>query len=130
MIMSTRLRELDPMDGNGVETNEIWMYRITESWAEKYGYDNVEDFVKNAQKKFSLVDTGVMDQDNCRLLMLNGVDDGVVPIEDSLVMFNHGGPKEGRFFEGLVHMGYPHSLPVAYKWLKEVLSPNKQELKN
>lgn len=39
--------------------------------AEKYGYDNEEEFVKNAQKKFSLVETGVLDQDNCRLLMLN-----------------------------------------------------------
>lgn len=39
--------------------------------AEKYGYDNEEEFVKNAQKKFSLVETGILDQDNCRLLMLN-----------------------------------------------------------
>lgn len=39
--------------------------------AEKYGYENEQEFVKNAQKKFSLVETGVLDQDNCRLLMLN-----------------------------------------------------------
>lgn len=45
--------------------------RITASWAEKYGYNSAEEFIKNAQKKFSLVETGVMDQPNCRLLMLN-----------------------------------------------------------
>jgi hypothetical protein len=28
---------------------------------------------------------------------LNGVDDGVVPIEDCLVLFEHGSPKEGRY---------------------------------
>lgn len=39
--------------------------------AEKYGYDNVEDFVQNAQKKFSLIETGIVQQDNCRLLLLN-----------------------------------------------------------
>jgi hypothetical protein len=39
--------------------------------AEKYGYDNEQEFVKDAQKKFSLVETGVLDQDNCRLLLLN-----------------------------------------------------------
>lgn len=61
---------------------------------------------------------------------MQGVDDGVVPIEDSLILFNHGGPKEGRFFEKMVHMGYPDSLPVAYKWLEEVLLPKKAELKN
>lgn len=44
---------------------------ITDSWAEKYGYESTEDFVQNAQKKFSLVETGVVDQPNCRLLLLN-----------------------------------------------------------
>lgn len=58
------------------------------------------------------------------------MNDGVVPIEDCLVLFNHGGAKEGRFFEGMVHMGYPNSLPVSYKWLEDVLSPNKTEVKN
>ncbi|KAJ5281737.1 hypothetical protein N7478_007109 [Penicillium angulare] len=105
-------------------------FTITDSWAEKYGYATTEDFIQNSQKKFSLVETGIMDQPNCRLLLLNGVDDGVVPIEDSMVLFNHGGPKEGRFFEGTVHMGYPHSLPVAYKWLEDVLSPNATQVKN
>ncbi|CAL5871260.1 uncharacterized protein PFLUO_LOCUS5508 [Penicillium psychrofluorescens] len=105
-------------------------FTLTPCLAEKFGYADVADFEKNAQKKFSLVETGVVDQPNCRLLMLNGVNDGVVPIEDSMVLFSHGGPKEGRFFNGLVHMGYPDSLPVAYKWLEDVLSPNASELKN
>lgn len=47
-----------------------------------------------------------------------------------MVLLNHGGPKEGRFFENRVHMGYPETLPVAYKWLESVLSPNKAEVKN
>ncbi|KAJ5343982.1 hypothetical protein MYU51_002041 [Penicillium brevicompactum] len=105
-------------------------FELTTAMAEKYGYDNVEDFVQNAQKKFSLIETGIVQQDNCRLLLLNGVDDGVVPIEDSMVLMNHGGPKEGRFFENRVHMGYPDTLPVAYKWLESVLSPDMPRVKN
>ncbi|KAJ5573744.1 uncharacterized protein N7459_008171 [Penicillium hispanicum] len=105
-------------------------FTITDCWAEKYGYDSTEEFIQNSQKKFSLVETGVVDQPNCRLLLLNGVDDGVVPIEDSLVLFNHGGPKEGRFFDGMLHMGYPNSLPVSYKWLEDVLAPSKTKAKN
>lgn len=120
---------LDPDWLRKVNDHE-YPFTITDSWAEKYGYDNTEDFVQNAQKKFSLVETGVVDQPNCRLLLLNGVDDGVVPIEDCHVLFNHGGPKEGRFFEGMVHMGYPNSLPVSYKWLEDLLSPGKTEVKN
>ncbi|KAJ5562956.1 hypothetical protein N7535_002599 [Penicillium sp. DV-2018c] len=105
-------------------------FELTPALAEKYGYDNLEDFVQNSKKKFSLVETGIIDQDNCRLLLLNGVDDGCVPIEDSMVLLNHGGPKEGRFFENRLHMGYPDSLPVAYKWLESVLSPNMKQMKN
>jgi hypothetical protein len=45
--------------------------RITDCWAEKYGYSSTKEFEENAQKKFSLIETGVMDQPNCRLLLLN-----------------------------------------------------------
>jgi hypothetical protein len=45
--------------------------RITDSWAEKYGYSSAKEFEENAQKKFSLIETGVMDQPNTRLLLLN-----------------------------------------------------------
>lgn len=62
--------------------------------------------------------------------VFQGVNDGIVPIEDCLTLMNHGDPKEGRFFENLVHMGYPHSLPVAYKWLESVLSPSMTQVKN
>lgn len=103
--------------------------RLTPAWAKKYGYDNDVDFAKHAQKKFSLVETGIVDQPSCRLLLLNGVNDGVTPIEDCHILFNHGSsPKEGRFFEGLPHMGYPHSLPVSYEWLENVLG--KKDVKN
>jgi hypothetical protein len=44
---------------------------ITDCWAEKYGYSTTKEFEENAQKKFSLIETGVMDQPNCRLLLLN-----------------------------------------------------------
>ncbi|KAB8074421.1 Alpha/Beta hydrolase protein [Aspergillus leporis] len=96
-------------------------FQITPGWAKKYGFDNVQELLRGARKKFSLVETGIVDRPSCRLLLLNGVDDGITPIEDSLILFNHGSPKEGRFFEGLPHMGYPDSLPVAYTWLESIL---------
>ncbi|KAE8149071.1 Alpha/Beta hydrolase protein [Aspergillus avenaceus] len=102
-------------------------FRITPGWAKKYGYDNIQQFTQEARKKFSLVETGIVDRPSCRLLLLNGVNDGITPIEDSLILFNHGSPKEGRFFEGLPHMGYPDSLPIAYKWLEELLHAGPRE---
>jgi hypothetical protein len=53
------------------------------------------------------------------------MDDGVTPIEDCLVLFNHGSPKEARLYPGLPHMGYPDSLGAAYKWLDDVLGQGK-----
>ncbi|KAF7593731.1 hypothetical protein BBP40_010906 [Aspergillus hancockii] len=97
-------------------------FEITPGWTKKYGFENVQALMRDAREKFSLIETGIVDRPSCRLLLLNGVDDGVTPIEDSLILFNHGTPKEGRFFEGLPHMGYPNSLPVAYRWLEEILS--------
>lgn len=48
------------------------------------------------------METGIVDQPSCRLLLLNGVDDGVVPIEDCLVLFEHGSAKEGRYVISLI----------------------------
>jgi hypothetical protein len=39
--------------------------------AEKFGFQNVEDFKKDGQKKFSLLDNGIVKNPSCRLLLLN-----------------------------------------------------------
>ncbi|BCS23440.1 alpha/beta hydrolase family protein [Aspergillus puulaauensis] len=103
-----------------VEDHE-YPFPIIRSWAKKYGYDDPAEFCKEAKKKFSLLETGILDLSSTRLLLLNGIDDGVVPIEDCHLLFSHGSPKEGRFYPGLPHMGYPASLGAAYKWLEDVL---------
>lgn len=59
----------------------------------------------HAQKEWSLVETGIVNMNSCRLLLVNGTHDGLMPIEDSMLLFEHGRAKEGRFFSGLLHMG-------------------------
>jgi pimeloyl-ACP methyl ester carboxylesterase len=120
--------------------NEAWLERIddheypfilSKAMAEKFGFQSVEDLKKDGQKKFSLLDNNIVKGPSCRLLLLNGVDDGIVPIEDSLLLFNHGSPKEGRFVEKLAHMGYPDTLAVAYDWLENLLTKGENPgLKN
>ncbi|KAL5337463.1 alpha/beta-hydrolase [Aspergillus crustosus] len=111
---------LDPEWLTKVEDHE-YPFPILEAWAKKYGYEDPREFCQNAQGKFSLLENGVLENSSCRLLLLNGVDDGIVPIEDCLMLFNHGSPKEGWFYPGLPHMGYPDSLANAYKWLESLL---------
>jgi hypothetical protein len=39
--------------------------------ATKHGFETVEDFKANAQKKFSLLETGILDMPSTRLLLIN-----------------------------------------------------------
>lgn len=39
--------------------------------AEKFGFQSVEDLKKDGQKKFSLLDNGIVEKPSCRLLLLN-----------------------------------------------------------
>lgn len=63
---------------------------------EKFGYKDEEEFLDNAQKDFSLVETKVVDMPATRLLLINGTHDGLMPIEDSMLMMEFGTPKEAR----------------------------------
>ncbi|KUI72657.1 2,6-dihydropseudooxynicotine hydrolase [Cytospora mali] len=89
---------------------------------EKFGYATVDEFLDNAQQDFSLVETGIVNQPSCRLLLVNGTHDGLMPIEDSLLLFEFGSPKEGRFFTKLLHMGYPPANGSVYPWMEQVMA--------
>lgn len=88
----------------------------------KFGYSMTEDFLKESQKTFSLVSTDIVQKPSSRLLLVNGTHDGLMPIEDSMLLMNYGSPKEARFFPGLLHMGYPVSNASIYPWLESVLA--------
>lgn len=75
--------------------------------------------------RWSVVETGVMEMESCRLLLVNGMEDGLMPVEDSLLMMEFGGVKEGRFFTGRAHMGYPEANGVVYPWMEGVMGTGK-----
>jgi len=43
--------------------------------------------------------------------------DELFPIEDCMLMMQHGSVKEARFFEGIKHMGEPYAMPMALEWV-------------
>jgi hypothetical protein len=49
--------------------------------------------------------------------MEQGMLDELFPIEDSMLMMQHGSIKEARFFEGIKHMGEPYAMPMAIEWV-------------
>ncbi|KJX92673.1 pigment biosynthesis protein ayg1 [Zymoseptoria brevis] len=87
----------------------------------KFGYATEEDFLDQAQQKWSLIETGIADLPSCRLLLVNGTHDGLMPIEDSMIMMEYGTPKEARFFTGMLHMGYPPANGAVYPWMEQVM---------
>ena len=64
--------------------------------AEKFGYKDGEELMDKAQKEFSLIETGIAEMPATRLLLINGTHDGLMPIEDSMLMMEYGTPKEAR----------------------------------
>ncbi|KAI0153083.1 alpha/beta-hydrolase [Xylariaceae sp. FL1272] len=94
--------------------------------AAKHGFgQDVDGYKRNALKKFSLLENGILEQPSCRLLLINGMLDGLMPIEDSMLLFEYGTPKEARFFPGALHMGYPMANSSVYPWMEEVMNAAK-----
>ncbi|KAG4421565.1 hypothetical protein IFR04_005292 [Cadophora malorum] len=97
-------------------------FKLSPAMAWKHGYMNAEDYKSNVQKKFSLLESGLLDRPSSRLLLINGTHDGLMPIEDSLLLFEHGTPKEARFFDKALHMGYPMANSAVYPWMESVMA--------
>ncbi|KAI1372440.1 alpha/beta-hydrolase [Hypoxylon crocopeplum] len=101
-------------------------FRLTPALAAKHGYgDNVAAYLEGAQGKFSLLETGILELPSTRLLLVNGTHDGLMPIEDSMLLFEYGSPKEARFFTGALHMGYPMANSSVYPWMEQVMASAK-----
>ncbi|KAK1461022.1 hypothetical protein CMEL01_15319 [Colletotrichum melonis] len=97
-------------------------FLLTPAMAMKHGYKSVEEYKAGVQKKFSLLETGIIEKPSTRLLLINGTLDGLMPIEDSMMLFEYGTPKEARFFSGALHMGYPMANGSVYPWMESVMS--------
>lgn len=88
--------------------------------AAQRGYETAEACKEGAQK-VSLLESGILHEPSCRLLLVNGRTDGMVSVEDSLMLFEYGSPKKGRFFNGAVRKGYPVADTSVYPWMESVM---------
>lgn len=102
--------------------NHEYPWTLLPALREKFGYATEDDLLDRAQRDFSLVDNHIVDRPSCRLLLINGTHDGLMPIEDSMLLFEYGSPKEARFFTGLLHMGYPPANASVYPWMEQVMN--------
>jgi hypothetical protein len=103
-------------------------FGLEEAYTQKYGYGSFDEMKEKCQDNFSLISgkgegVAVVAQGmkSCRLLLVNGVLDGCMPVEDSMVLAEHGSVKEMRFVRERAHMGYPEANGIVYPWLEEIL---------
>jgi hypothetical protein len=71
---------------------------LANTLSHKFGYgSDIELFKKEASDKFSLLKDGTLDKPVCaRLLLVNGTEDEIFPIDDSYLALLHGPVKEAR----------------------------------
>ena len=86
----------------------------------KWGYPDLESFIKEAPK-FSLLNDGTLQKPCCKVLLVNGNDDQIFPIDDMFVALENGMPKLARMVKGKKHMGEPDSFFIILKWIYGLL---------
>lgn len=100
-------------------------FSLKEAYLGRYGYKDWDDLVANCQKDHSLVLNKIVEKPSCRLFLMNGMLDGCMPVEDSMLLMEFGTPKEARFIQGRAHMGYPEANSHVWPWLESVVASIK-----
>lgn len=102
-------------------------FALAEALAWKFGYRDADPAAALARyahegRKFSLVDSGVVGTPSCRLLVINGMEDSIFPVEDSLLVATDGAGKDLVIRGDRRHMGNPGAEEEIYRWIDDVLA--------
>jgi esterase FrsA len=96
-------------------------FELAETLAAAFGGSSFEEWLAYAPR-LSLLDQGILDGPSAPLLLINGTQDSVFPIQDMYLLLEHGGPKTARFYPHAGHMGSPDATRVIVDWLTAQLS--------
>lgn len=87
----------------------------------KFGYANMSEMYAKAFNDYSLVANGIVNMNHTKLIVVNGMDDTIFPVEDSMLMQQYGVGKTSRFQPYGKHMGEPAGSQAIFAFLEEVL---------
>ena len=94
-------------------------FALAEALAYKFGYrdsDPVSSYAASGHK-FGLLSSGVLDHPSCTLLLINGMEDSIFPIEDNFIVALSGDKKELVARGDRRHMGNPGAEDLLYNWI-------------
>lgn len=102
-------------------------FALADALAHKFGYRDVgpSDAVARYaadSKRFSLVESGVVGTPTSRLLVINGMEDSIFPVEDSILMAAAGDRKDLVLLADRGHMGNPGAEGIIYRWIDDILA--------
>ena len=99
-------------------------FQLAEALAYKFGYregDAVSRY-REESKKFSLVNAGLLDKRTCKLLVINGMEDSIFPVEDSFLVAVRGDSKDLVARGNRGHMGNPGAEEIVYTWIGDAIA--------
>ena len=94
-------------------------FALADALAYKFGYRGADAVSKYSQEggKFSLLTSGVLDRPTCRLLLIDGMEDSIFPIEDNFIVAVGGDKKDLIARGNRGHMGNPGAEDILYDWI-------------
>ncbi|HET9254373.1 MAG TPA: hypothetical protein VFO16_04110 [Pseudonocardiaceae bacterium] len=102
-------------------------FALADALAYKFGYRNANPstaVVQHAAEahKFSLADSGLVETPTCKLLVINGMEDSIFPIEDSIIVATQGDNKDLFARGNRRHMGNPGAEDILYHWIDNAVA--------
>ena len=102
-------------------------FALAEALAYKFGYRDADAATAVSRyaaegRRFSLVESGIVGHPTCKLLVINGVEDSIFPIEDSFIVALHGDKKDLVARGNRQHMGDPGAEDILCRWIDEAIA--------
>ena len=111
----------------GAQDQMEYPFALAEALAYKFGYRDddypaaVARYAAEA-RKFSLVDSCIVGTPTCKLLAINGMEDSIFPIEDTLLVAMQGDKKDLVARGDRGHMGNPGAEDIIYQWIDNAVA--------
>lgn len=86
------------------------------------GFEHFMQDLPGLKKNFSLLEDGLVARDSAPLLIVDGREDTIFPVEDSEVLTWSGRQKSARFVPGAHHPGEPQATPIILRWIADLFA--------
>ncbi len=111
----------------GAQNQMEYPFALADALAYKFGYRDPDPATALGRytaeaHRFSLIDSGVVGTPTCKLLVINGMEDSIFPIEDSLLVAAEGDKKDLMARGNRGHMGNPGAEDLLYGWIDDALA--------